>query len=177
MQFLSAKKFLVIFALLLVSTAIHAQQPPAKSQSPSTMDHFAFGKTLLLKKASVSDIAFETIESDMQGWGRFVVVDAPQKADLIAEVSSEQGGGVTRTDTAGYASDGRPQSSSGTNKDVSPSTVSLKVYDARSKLILWSGTEHAKFALKQKTQENNLVEAAQRLFEKFHDKIEPPTRE
>lgn len=130
-----------------------------------------------MKKASVSDIAFETIETDMQGWGRFMVVNAPEKADLIAEVSSDQGNGVTRTETSGYASDGRPQSSSGTNRDFSPSTVTLKVYDAKSRLVLWSGTEHAKFALKQKAQENNLVEASQRLFEKFHDKIEPPAKE
>jgi len=171
------RQSIVVPALLVVPIAIHAQQPSTKTPPPSTVGHFAFGKSLFLKKASVSDIAFETIATDIQGWGRFVVVNAPEKADLIAEVSSDQGGGVTRTETSGYASDGPPQSSSGTNREFSPTTVTLKVYDAKSRLILWSGTEHAKFALKQKAQENNLVEASQRLFEKFHDKIEPPAKE
>ena len=176
MQFpLSMKRCVAICAITIGAIAMQAQQPPAKSAAP-TADHFAFGKTLQLKKASVSDIAFDTIESDMQGWGRFVIVEAPQ-TDLVAEVSSEEGGGVTRSDTTKYGPDGRPQSSSGTNKDFSPSTVTLKIYDAKSRLLLWSGTEHAKFALKQKAQENNLVEAAQRLFEKFHDKVEPPPKE
>lgn len=176
MQFLPVRPSVFILSLVF-AVAIQAQQPPAKSPSLSAADHFAFGKTVLLKKASVSDIAFETIESDMQGWGRFVMVSPPQKADLVAEVSSEQGGGVSRSDTTTYGADGRPQSSSGTNRDFSPSTVTLKVYDSKSRLLLWSGTEHAKFAMKQKAQENNLVEAAQRLFEKFHDKVEPPANQ
>jgi hypothetical protein len=65
----------------------------------------------------------------------------------------------------------------GTSREFSPTTVSLKISDAKSRLVLWSGTEHAKSAIKQKTQENNLVEAAQRLFEKFHDKVEPSAKE
>jgi hypothetical protein len=38
---------------------------------------------------------------------------------------------------------------------------------------LWSATESVKFAVKEKTKENNLVEAAERLAAKFHQRLEP----
>ena len=42
---------------------------------------------------------------------------------------------------------------------------------------LWMGIEHPKSALKKNDRENNLVEASERLFSKFHDRIEPPPKQ
>ena len=36
-----------------------------------------------------------------------------------------------------------------------------------------SGTETVKFAMKEKGKENNLVDAAERLASKFHQRLEP----
>jgi hypothetical protein len=52
----------------------------------------------------------------------------------------------------------------------------MTVFDARNKRLLWSATESVKFAMKEKAKENNLVEAAERLARKFHDRLEPPTK-
>jgi hypothetical protein len=47
------------------------------------------------------------------------------------------------------------------------------VSDARNKRILWTGSEIVKFAMKEKVKENNLVEAAEHLASKFHERLEP----
>jgi hypothetical protein len=50
----------------------------------------------------------------------------------------------------------------------------MSVYDQKTKLPLWSGTEQPKFAMKRNAKENNLLAAAQKLFERFRDRVEPP---
>ncbi len=54
-----------------------------------------------------------------------------------------------------------------------PAEVSLTVIDGANKRVLWHGTETAKYAMKQKARENNLVEASEKLASRFHDKLEP----
>jgi hypothetical protein len=52
----------------------------------------------------------------------------------------------------------------------------MTVYDGKNKRVLWIGTETARFAMKQTSRENNLVEAAERLALRFHDRVEPPPK-
>jgi hypothetical protein len=40
--------------------------------------------------------------------------------------------------------------------------------------VLWEANETAKYAMKEKARENNLVEAAERLASKLHARLEPP---
>ncbi len=49
----------------------------------------------------------------------------------------------------------------------------MTVSDVRNKRVLWAATESVKFAMKEKAKENNLVEAAERLASKFHERLEP----
>jgi hypothetical protein len=62
---------------------------------------------------------------------------------------------------------------SSSTRDLSASEVTLTVIDGANKRVLWHGTESAKYAMKQKARENNLVEASERLASKFHDRLEP----
>ncbi len=52
----------------------------------------------------------------------------------------------------------------------------MTVLDARNKRMLWTAAESVKFAMKEKAKENNLVEAAERLASKFHDRLEPRSK-
>lgn len=52
----------------------------------------------------------------------------------------------------------------------------MTVFDSRNKRPLWSATESVKFAMKEKGKENNLVESAERLATKFHDRLEQPAK-
>src|SRR5215475_6880215 len=70
--------------------------------------------------------------------------------------------------------DGKPRQSTGARKDFSSASVTLKIIEAKMGRELWSGTEKVKSALKKKAEEDNVVAAAEKLFLRFHDAVEPP---
>ncbi|HWC20057.1 MAG TPA: hypothetical protein VG498_23790 [Terriglobales bacterium] len=173
-----ANIFLSILAVVFaVPCAIQltAQQPSANRPSQSFAERLGFGKSMYVKNEHGTGTAFDAIESDIQGWGRFTLLDAPDKADLIAEVTSYGSGSVRVGDTTNYATpDGKPEYSSGASKDLSTGSVNLRVYDAKTKRELWSGTEKVKTAFKKKSEQDNTLAAAEKLFRRFHDAVEPP---
>ena len=173
----------VIFLLVavnLVATCVEwcwAQQIPLKPASAIAADKFAFGKTIYIKNEHGSDTAYDAIATDIQGWGHFEIVTSPDKAQIIAEVTSYEAGSVHAGTNTDYATlDGKPIQSSGASKDLSGASVNLKLYDAKTRRELWSGSERVKGAFKKKTEEDNLVASAERLFLRFHDYVEPPAR-
>jgi hypothetical protein len=133
-----------------------------------------FGKSIYVKNEHGSDVAFEVINSDIEGWGRFTMLNLPEKADLTAEITSYDAGGFRVGGNPVYSAEGKPQDSMGARRDLSPASVTLKVYDAKTKRELWSGTEKVKSAFKKKAQEDNVVASAQKLFLRFHDFVQPP---
>jgi hypothetical protein len=166
----------LLIALAFVPVA--AQQPSAlsgsisRSADPSVK--FAFGKSIYVKNEHGSNVAFDVINSDIEGWGRFSMLNSPDKADLIAEVTSYDAGGLSVGGNPVYSPDGKPVSSAGARKDLSPASVTLKVYDAKTRRELWSGTEKVKSAFKKKSEEDNVVAAAEKLFLRLHDFVQPP---
>lgn len=150
------------------------QAPPASLLPANEMAKLAFGKSAFIKNEHGGNIAFDAISSDIEGWGRFVLVDSPDKADFVVEVSSYESGEVRSTSKTDYATaDGKPQTSSGASKDFSGSSVTMKVYEPKTLRQLWSGTDKVKSAFKKKSEEDNMVEAAEKLFLRFHDTVEP----
>ena len=160
----------------MVSSA--AQQSPAPSPLPANVaNKLAFGKSAYIKNGHGGEIAYEAISSDIEGWGRFVLVDSPDKADFVVEVNSYQSGEVRSTSNTDYATpDGKPKASAGASKDFSGSSVRMKIYEPKSERELWSGTEKVKSAFKKKAEEDNMVEASEKLFRRFHDQVEPPAK-
>lgn len=154
-----------------------AQQPPAKAVAATGADKFAFGKTMYIKNEHGSDTPYDVIASDIQGWGHFDIVTSPEKAQIIAEITSYENGSISAGSKTDYSNrEGKPVPSLGASKDLSASSVILKFYDAKTRRELWSGTEHVKGAFKKKTEEDNFVASAEKLFLKFHDYVEPPAK-
>lgn len=185
------------FAVVLFLTAsfLAGQQQPAQSDSQKTQQQdkdkkaapppmtpaarLAAAKTAYIKKSGGSDsIAFDVVNDTLQGWGRFTLVDAPEKADIIIEVftTEDKPTGVSTSMKPSYRT-GAPESSSSTSKEITISQIKLTVYDAKSKIGLWTGSEHPRGAMKKIARENNEVEAAQHLVERFHDDVEPPAKQ
>jgi hypothetical protein len=170
-------RVLVPAAILFSFLSAFAQEAakPVPPMNPFT--RLTSAKTVFMKKGAGTDIPFNVIESSMEAWGRYQMVNSADKADLIVEVTSptETGGGVTVSSSTKTDNMGRPESSTSTSRDISPAggPVKIVVYDARSKAALWSGMEQAKSAMRQKTREDNLVQAAEKVFAKFHDRVEP----
>jgi hypothetical protein len=172
-------KVLVPVAILLSFLTALGQEAPKPTPPMNPFTRLTAAKTIFIKNGGGSDIPFNVIESAMEGWGRYEIVHSADKADLILEVTSpteNSGGGVSISSSTKADGSGRPEQSTSTSRDISSSggPVKIVVYDAHSKAALWSATEQAKSAMRQKGREDNLVQAAEKVFTKFHDRIEPP---
>jgi hypothetical protein len=137
----------------------------------------AAAKNVILLRTRGSAIPASVIRSTIEGWDRFTFVEEPAKADLILEVASSGDSGVQVSSSSRVSPEsGQEEKSTSSRKDISPTEVRLTVIDARNKRVLWTGAESVKFAMKEKARENNLVEAAERLASKFHDRLENPAK-
>ena len=188
-------KPVLLSALFLTASLLAAQQQPQQPQqntqqsqqpdkekkaSPPPMTpaaRLAAAKTAFLKKSGGSEsIPYDVVSDTLQGWGRFTLVEAVEKADVIIEVYTAEDSPTTIS-TSGRGRGYGAGPSATASKEVSISQIRLTVYDAKSKMGLWSSSEHPKGALKKVDRENNEVEAAQHLVEKLHDQLEPPQKQ
>jgi hypothetical protein len=157
-------------------------QPPAEKNSQPAKKplietptmRLAAARNVALVRTRGSAIPAEVVRTTMEGWGRFTFVESPEKADLIIEIASSGDSGVQVSSSSTVSPQtGREEKSSSSRRDISPTDVRMTVIDARNKRVLWTATESVKFAMKEKARENNLVEAAERLASKFHERLEP----
>ena len=174
------RRLLLIPALLILlgSASAQDQAPPMPKKNPpmTPTTRLAAAKTAFLKNAGGSSIPFDVIATSIEGWGRFSIVNSPDNADIIVEVLSPTGGGSVSvsSSTNSPSRNGQPESSTTTSREIGTGTIKLTVIDGKSKSVLWMATEQPKSALRKKAQEDNLVSAAEKLFSKFHDRVEPP---
>lgn len=172
---------LIIGFLILALGALFvgAQQPPTEKkpliETPSM--RLAAAKNVFITRTHGSRIPLDVIRSTMEGWERFTFVETPDKADLIIEISSTGDSGVQVSSSSQVSAEtGHEEKANSTRRDISPTDVRMVVFDSRNKRPLWAATESVKFAMKGKGKQNNLVDAADRLASKFHDRLEPPAK-
>jgi hypothetical protein len=81
---------------------------------------------------------------------------------------------VSVSSSTGSTSGGRYEQSNKSSREISSGggTMRMVVRDAKSSGTLFTASEQVKGSMKKNTRENNLVEAAQRLMAKFHDRVE-----
>jgi len=178
MRKFSGLLFPSILILLTSGISAFSQQPAEKKpliETPSM--RLAAAKNIFITRTHGSRIPLDVIRSTMEGWERFTFVETPEKADLIIEISSTGDSGVQVSSSSKVSPEtGQEEKSNSTRKDISPTDIKMTVFDSRNKRALWAASESVKFAMKEKGKENNLVEAAERLAAKFHDRLEPPAK-
>jgi hypothetical protein len=178
MRKLSGFLFAGLMVLLTSGFTALSQQPAEKKpliETPSM--RLAAAKTVFITRTHGSRIPLDVIRSTMEGWERFTFVETPDKADLIVEISSTGDSGVQVSSSSKVSPEtGQEEKSNSTRKDISPTDIKMIVFDSRNKRPLWTATESVKFAMKEKGKENNLVDAAERLASKFHQRLEPPAK-
>lgn len=176
-----------VLCLLFLLLGALGQEPKGKEQKPPEpakkttfvppLVRLAQAKTVYLKHAGGNDLPFDVISGAVEGWGRYTVVTDPDKADIVIEITApDEGGGVTiSSSTNNNTVSGRPEQSTSSSRQISSGGGPLRmvVFDAKTKVQLFASSELVKSAIKQKTREDNLVDAAQKLFLKFHDRVEP----
>ncbi|HEY2114055.1 MAG TPA: hypothetical protein VGJ51_03145 [Candidatus Angelobacter sp.] len=176
------RRLAVLSAVFMVATAgrvqSRGQQPAEKKpliETPSM--RLAAARNVFITRMHGSRIPLDVIRSTMEGWGRFTFVETPEKADLIIEIASSGDSGVQVSSSSKVSPEtGQEEKSSSTRKDISPTDIKMTVFDSRNKRPLWAASESVKFAMKEKAKENNLVDAAERLASKFHERLEPPAK-
>jgi hypothetical protein len=163
-------------ALLFLVISVAAQNDPAKgAPALSPTARLAAAKTAYLKNAGGSEIPFNVISEGIEGWGRFQVVGTPEKADIIIEVTApETGNGISvSSGTSTDPRSGLPAESTTSTHELQVARINLIVYDARSKMALWSATEQPKGGLRHRSRQDKVVEASQKLVSKFRERVEP----
>jgi hypothetical protein len=154
-------------------TAVPEKKPVIETASTRLVS----ARNVLIVRTRGSMVPFEVIQSTLDGWGRFTLVETRDKADLIIEIASNGDSSIQVSSSSSVSPDsGKEEKSTSTRKDLTPTAVTMTVSDARNKRPLWSATETVKFAVKEKTKENNLVDAAERLAAKFHQRLEPAAK-
>jgi len=158
-------------ALLSLCIAILLCAAAAQEAKPVVSAHARLlaARRIYIEHAGGS-IPNDVIGDAFQGWGHFQLVYNPEDADLIVSInapSSDSGVSVSgRADSRGSASSKNLSSASITQ-------IRLLILDAHDRVVLWSGNEQPKSAMKEKQREDNEVEASLRLFRRFRDVIEP----
>lgn len=143
--------------------------PPAKAPAGDTASALlTSARNVMITRDRGSQISYDVISSTIDGWERFTMVDKTDKADLVITI------GTTGGDSGVRVSGG--ENTAGGGVSYSNAEITLTVYDAKTKRMLWTGVQTAKSAMKQTARENNLVEAAEKLAKKFHDRLEPPPK-
>ena len=174
---------LALVGLMIASIAFgRAQQPTpaATSGAPSRYDRVAAARNVFLKNAGGSDIPFNVISRNFEGWAHYLLVDSPDKADLIIEIQSPDDGSESKdkdSDKGKTHVYGGGQQNGGSQPKEPPkppvNAIVFTVYD-KNKRPLWIAREEPKYAIRHKTEQANLEEAAQKIFTRFHDRVEPP---
>lgn len=170
---------LVLAVFVLFGCALLCAQnetaKPAASKPLSSTARLAAAKAAFMKNAGGSEVPFNVISESVQGWGRYQLVNSPEKADIVIEVTAPSGGnGVSiSSNTSIDARSGLPVESATSTRELQVTRITLIVYDAKSNMALWSASEQPKGALREKTRQDNIVGAAQHLVSKFRERVEP----
>jgi hypothetical protein len=173
---------LLLFACSLATARAQQPKPPEPATTPAAAAHFdrlAAAKTIYVKNAGGNEIPYNVICRSFETWGRYILLDSPDQADIVMEVLSpsdekEKKDKDSESSKTSVRS-GNQQPEASTPKEPVSDEIKIIVYDKNHR-PMWTGREEPKFAMKHKAEEKNLVEAAQRLFVRFHDRVEPPPK-
>jgi hypothetical protein len=162
--------------LMAAGIAIASAQQKKTPDVPPAPDPFKTAKTVFLKQEGGSAIPFNVITTNMEGWERFTLVDAPEKADIILAVTSprEVPDMAVASPIRDYPQRQRtPDQPTPTSRNNFTEPVKLVAYDRKTMKPIWTASHRPHYAVKLKARESSLVEAAEGLFSKFHDRVEP----
>jgi hypothetical protein len=159
-------------------SAAPEQKPEVKKYLTPTARMIA-AKTVFMRSVGGNDIPFEVIKSSIESWGRYMIVDSPEKADLIMEVfAPQESTGGSSVSTKVDTGSGHPaQATTGGSTGSQPAVMIVKmtVFDGHSKVALWSASEKPKNAWKERVRQESQVECARKLATAFHERVEPQT--
>jgi len=129
-------------------------------------------KKIFLTNGGGSDLAYDTFYSEMRKWGKYQIVGSPDEADLIVELSYsvEQDGTRVWSATNTYTKTTQVFSA----QIVDPK-LTLTIYSAKSKAVLWSTIDHRRLARREKNREKEIINSAERLVDELKTRVNLPS--
>jgi hypothetical protein len=121
-------------------------------------------KKIFLTNGGGSDLAYDSFYSAIKNWGKYQIAGSPDEADLIVELAYRVDHGGTRVWSSQNTYTGVTQVHSA--QVVDPQVV-LTIYDAKSKMSLWSAVDHRRLARREKNREKEIINSAERLVDEL----------
>jgi hypothetical protein len=141
--------------------------PPAPLPSAITD-----AKKVFVTNAGGNQLTFDEFYAQIKQWGRYQIVGSPADADIILELRYFVEDKGTRVSTATNTYTGHTQVF--THEIIDPQ-LSLNIYSAGTKDLLWSVTDHKRLARLEKNREKETINSADRLMQDLRARIEIAT--
>jgi hypothetical protein len=127
---------LPVLATLLLSPALSW----ANEKRPSLPTSVLSARTIYVDNQTTSAELQNTAYTELAKWGRFQVVDAPQKADIVLRLSNGNYVKFVPANGNSSANDPKPakQNWMGADEAVPPGSTRISVIDPKSGNSLWS---------------------------------------
>jgi hypothetical protein len=161
------RTILVLLVLINLCFAKHRKDIPL-APLPAVI---ANAHTVFLTNGGGSNLAYDAFYADMMQWGRYRIVGSPEEADLIIELSYHVDHNGADVWISTNYNTGKTQVYSSENVDPQ---LLLKIYDAKSKISLWSAVDHRQLARREKNREKETAKSADRLVEQLKPRFSIP---
>ena len=162
-----------LLAYLLVPTSIGASDKHRKDVPEAPLPASVISaRKVFLTNAGGSPLAYDEFYAQMKAWGRFEIVGSPSAADVVVELRYFVQDSGTRVSSYTNSYTGQTQIVS---REVVDPQLSVSIYDAKTKDLLWSVTDHRRLARWEKNREKETINSADRLVEGMKARIVSPT--
>lgn len=158
----------VVFAFLLVTSWASGKTRKDIPQAPLP-SAVAEAHRVFLSNRGGSDLAYDAFYSEMKNWGKYQIVGSPNEADLIVELSYEVENLGTRVWSSTNTYNGTTQVHS---REIIDPKLILTIYDARTKISLWSTLDHRRLARLERNREKEMINSAERLVQELRSRSE-----
>lgn len=159
--------FLLLVCLLLSLSTANAKD--RKSIPPAPLpEQVVTAKKAFLANDGGSALAYDAFYAAMQKWGKYEIVGTPEAADIVVELGYNVVNGGTRVWSATNSYTGATQV--GSVQIVDPQVV-LTIFDTKTRLPLWSLTDHTRLARLEKNREKEIINSAERIVERLKERL------
>ena len=148
-----SKHFLTLCSILLLASMAWAAKPAAVPKAPIPAQILA-ARSIFIANGGASVITFDNpnltydeFYAGMNTWGRYQLAAAPDRADLIYEISLQSGGGFVEFPA--------------NNTNLTDVRVVLTIMDPKTQTVLWRCSEHVGVAALAGTWRKNFDSAVQ----------------
>lgn len=128
-------------------------------------------KKIFLSNGGGNNLAYDAFYSKMKEWDKYEIVGSPDEADLIVELSYRVEDKGTRVWSSTNTYNNTTQVHS---VQITDPQLILAIYDAKSKISLWSETDHRRLARMEKNREKETINSAQRLVDDLKTRVGVP---